>query len=120
MPLFYMKSIFKLLIISFLILPIVSFAQSSRKVEKREKQLEQLKEQRKQEEERNYEKAIRDHYNQQSPETKKMMKGTFKQSMRQSENRKKFFLHRWYDNLFHKRQIRENRQNKGNNPKQKA
>jgi hypothetical protein len=115
-----MKFLIRLIIISILILPATSFAQSNKRAEKREKQLEKLKEQRKKEAEKNYEKALRDHYNSQSPETKKMMKETFRKSMRQSENRDRFFLKRWYDNIFNKRKMKENQQNKGINPHQKA
>ena len=115
-----MKFVFRLFLISILMMPIVSIAQTNRQAEKQQKKLEKLKEQRKKEEERNYKKAVKEHFKMQSPETKKMMKKTFRESLRQSKNRDRFFLKRWYDNIFHKRQMKENKQNQGKNPMQKA
>ena len=103
-----------------LIMPVMSFAQSSRNAEKRQKKLEKLKEQRKKEEEKKYEEAVKENYKMQSPATKKMMKQTFKKSIKLSENSSSFFLKRWYDNIFNKRKMKQNQQIQGKNPQQKA
>ncbi len=104
------------LLIAFM-LPLLLSGQSRKTPRQKEQYLEKLKAERKKEAEEKYKEALKNHYNMQSKETKKMMKSTFRKS--QNEGKSKFFLKRWYDNIFRKRKMKENKQN-GRDPHLKA
>lgn len=92
------------------ILPLVTNAQEKSERQK-EKYLEKVKAERQKKAEKQYQEAVKNHYDMQSPETRKMMRQTFKKSQR--EGKPKFFLARWYGNIFHKSRFQKNNQNKG-------
>jgi hypothetical protein len=106
----------KIIVLLLFLIPLIVPGQSRRTDKQKEKYLERLKEDRRKEAEKQYQEAVKSHYKMQSKETRKMMKQTFKKSQR--EGKAKFFLKRWYDNIFNKRKMKERQQK--NNPHLKA
>ena len=87
----------KLFLISFfsffLITPVVVFSQSA---SKQEKKIEKMKEKRMEEDLKLYQKAIKRHNKIQSKDTQKRMKKDRKHAFRHNENKREFFLKRWF------------------------
>lgn len=102
-----MRSFKIIIILTFLIAPFFVHAQA----DKRQRQYEQKKEAQKKEAEKKYFEAVKQNYKMQSPEVRKQMKRSFKESRRLAENRQRFFLLRWYDNIFNKRRMKEHKDN---------
>ena len=72
------------------------FSRMKRQENQRRKDLEKEKAQREKESQQAYEDAIKRHYEMQDKETQKMMKKTARKSARVNENRREFFLKRWF------------------------
>jgi len=66
------------------------------KEKKRHKQNEKLVDERKEEETKQYEDAVKQHYKNQTRKTRKRMKSSARKSRRLNENKKEFFLKRWF------------------------
>ena len=67
-----------------------------RKEKHRHKKNEQLTEERKKEAEKQYEEAMKENYKQQTKATRKRMKQHGNQAQRYNENKKEFFIKRWF------------------------
>ena len=77
----------------FLVSPVVVFSQSA---SKQEKKIERMKEKRMEEDLKLYQKAIKRHQKIQSKDTRKRMKKDRKQAFRHNDNKREFFLKRWF------------------------
>lgn len=93
-----MRSLYKLFFIFCLfLLSTELYAQgNARQLKKREQQLEKQEEAKKKAGEEAMEKGRKRHMNIQSKETRKRMKANKKKSKRLKENKKPFFLWRWF------------------------
>jgi hypothetical protein len=96
-----MKVIVRLLILSiFLSLPLSygcsKFAIAKRQENKRRKELVKQKQQEDLEAQAAYEAALDRHYDMQTKETRKAMRQNMKKSLAYKENKKPFFLVRWF------------------------
>jgi hypothetical protein len=103
-----MRSLILVLFFSFLISPVYIHAQA----DKKQREYDRKKEIQKKEAEKKYFEAIKNNYKMQTPEVRKQMKRSFKESRRIAENRKQFFIIRWYNNIFNKRRMIEHQNNK--------
>jgi hypothetical protein len=102
-----MRFIVFIIFLSFFFAPSFVHAQS----DKKQREYDKKRELKKKEAEQKYFEAVKQHYKSQSPEVRKQMKKQFKESRRIAENRKKFFLTRWYNNIFNKRKVKKHQEN---------
>ena len=100
--------------------PAFIYAQNSNNADKKQKEYEKKQEEKTKEADKKYQEAVKKQYQMQSPSTRKKMKKHFKEMQKAANNKKDFFLKRWFNNVFHKRKMKENRNNNGKNPQHKA
>ena len=86
------KFIKRIILITILILPLVSFAQDSKK----EREIARMKEYRERETFKAYKKAVKRQWKMQTPEVRKRMRKDLRKAKKINYHRKDFFLKRWF------------------------